>query len=137
MRSAAPNKTDEQALDQATLLTKALADETRLRILALLQNQELCACQIIELFDLANSTISKHLAILRQAGLIQARKQGRWIYFSRMDKPSKRIRASFDYIDTLLAQDASVEQDRTRIKRILQIDPIELCRRQSGKDCCP
>ena len=137
MLFAAPNRTDSKPLEQATLLMKALADETRLRILALLQNRELCACQIIELFDLANSTISKHLAILRQAGLIQARKQGRWIYFTRVNDPSALVLATFDYLDTLLKQDGTLEHDRARIDAILQIDPIDLCRRQNGRDCCP
>ena len=137
MLFAAPNRTDSKPLEQATLLMKALADETRLRILALLQNQELCACQIIELFDLANSTISKHLAILRQAGLIQARKQGRWIYFTRVTDPSAPVLATFDCLDSLLKQDATIERDRDKIDLILQIDPIDLCRRQNGRDCCP
>lgn len=138
MLSAAPNSlTDAKPLEQVTLLTKALADETRLRILGVLKNQELCACQIIELFELANSTISKHLAILRQAGLIQTRKQGRWIYFSRVAEPHSDILATFVYLDTLLQTEATIQRDQGRAAAILQMDPVELCRRQSGKDCCP
>ncbi|MBI3460389.1 winged helix-turn-helix transcriptional regulator [Candidatus Acetothermia bacterium] len=55
-------------------ITKALANEVRLRILMLLSEGELCACQIIEVLDLAPSTVSKHLSILHQARLVDARK---------------------------------------------------------------
>ena len=66
-----------------TLLSqiRALDDETRLRILASLAPGEMCVCQILELFDLAPSTISKHLSLLRNAGLVESRKQGRWIFY--------------------------------------------------------
>lgn len=62
-------------------ITKALADENRVRALGALQNQPLCVCQIIELLGLAPSTVSKHMSILFQAGLIQKRKDGRWHYY--------------------------------------------------------
>jgi DNA-binding transcriptional ArsR family regulator len=63
-------------------ITKALADENRLRMLLALQNGELCVCQITELMGLAMSTVSKHLSLLYQAGLVNARKEGRWMYYS-------------------------------------------------------
>lgn len=117
-----------------TALTKALADEHRLRILALLQHQELCACQIVEVFDLANSTISKHLSILKQAGLLHARKEGRWIYFSLSQHPS--LVTTFQWLQSLMAEDPSIEADLLQLEAILQMDPVELCRRQNGKSCC-
>lgn len=62
-------------------ITRALADESRLRILAALRRGELCACQIVELLGLAPSTTSRHLSQLRAAGLIVSRKSGRWIHY--------------------------------------------------------
>ena len=62
-------------------VTKALADENRVRMLLALQKQELCVCQIIELVKLAPSTVSKHMSILRSAHLVDARKDGRWMYY--------------------------------------------------------
>lgn len=66
-------------------ITKALAEENRVRILLALEGRELCVCQIFELLDLAPSTVSKHLSILRQARLVEGRKEGRWMVlpFSR------------------------------------------------------
>jgi ArsR family transcriptional regulator len=62
-------------------ITKALADGNRVRTLMGFRDGELCVCQITELFGLAPSTISKHLSILNQAGLVESRKGGRWIYY--------------------------------------------------------
>ncbi|HSW02527.1 MAG TPA: metalloregulator ArsR/SmtB family transcription factor [Sedimentisphaerales bacterium] len=61
-------------------LTKAMADGNRLRVLMALTGGELCVCQIVELLQLAPSTVSKHMSILRQAGLVEGRKDGRWMY---------------------------------------------------------
>ena len=66
-------------------ITKALADEQRVRVLLALERGELCVCQIVELMGLATSTISKHMSILKQARLVDSRKQGRWIYYRRAD----------------------------------------------------
>jgi DNA-binding transcriptional ArsR family regulator len=63
-------------------ITKALSDENRLRMLMALRDGELCVCQLTELMGLAMSTVSKHLSILYQAGLVDARKEGRWMYYS-------------------------------------------------------
>lgn len=123
-------------LEAVAGLTKALADEHRLRMLMLLQAQELCACQIVEAFELANSTISKHLSILRQVGLIQSRKDGRWVYYFLPADPPAEMRATLDWVRQLLAGDNTAREDQARMDEILKIDPVELCRRQS-KDCCP
>ena len=61
---------------------KALADENRVRVLLFLRDgKELCLCQIVEMLGLAPSTVSKHMAVLYQAGLVESRKEGRWIYY--------------------------------------------------------
>jgi ArsR family transcriptional regulator, arsenate/arsenite/antimonite-responsive transcriptional repressor len=68
-------------MKQFLSITKALADETRLRALLSLKGGELCLCQIIVVLKLAPSTVSKHMDILYQAGLVERRKEGRWHYF--------------------------------------------------------
>lgn len=123
-------------LQAVTALARALADEHRLRILMLLQEQELCACQIVETFALANSTISKHLSILRQAGLIHARKDGRWIYYALPANPPPELRATLEWVRFLLAEDATARADQGHLEAVLRIDPVALCRRQSGKESC-
>jgi ArsR family transcriptional regulator len=64
---------------------KALSDETRLRILALLKEGELCVCDIAETLKMTQPNISFHLGMLREAGLIKDKKSGRWIHYSLDD----------------------------------------------------
>ena len=68
-------------MNPALPLTRALADETRLRALACLAGGELCLCQLVDVLGLAPSTVSKHLSILHQAGLVERRKEGRWHFY--------------------------------------------------------
>lgn len=77
-----PALTEEEAIGQARLL-KALADPTRLRILSLLSRHEgeVCVFEIVESFTLEQPTISHHLRILRDAGLVDCRKKGLWAYY--------------------------------------------------------
>lgn len=77
-----PALAEEEAITQARLL-KALADPTRLRILSLLSRYEgeVCVFEIVESFTLEQPTISHHLRILRDAGLVDCRKKGLWAYY--------------------------------------------------------
>jgi DNA-binding transcriptional ArsR family regulator len=118
-------------LRQFMAITKALADEKRVRVLQALQDGELCVCQITELFGLAASTISKHLSILYQAGLVDSRKDGRWIYYSLPAKgASVPAREALRWVAKSLAGDPRLAQDAARLKKILAMDPVELCKRQ-------
>jgi ArsR family transcriptional regulator len=112
-------------------ITKALADENRVRVLLALQGGELCVCQITELFGLAASTISKHLSILYQAGLVDSRKDGRWIYYSLPAKEaSGPAREAIRLVAKSLAEDTRAVEDAARLRRIIAMDPVELCKRQ-------
>jgi ArsR family transcriptional regulator len=112
-------------------MTKALADEKRVRVLLALQGGELCVCQITELFGLAASTISKHLSILYQAGLVDSRKDGRWIYYSLPAKGvSAPARDAIRWVTKSLAGDPRPVDDAARLKKILAMDPVKLCKRQ-------
>ncbi len=69
-------------MSEAVKLLKALADETRLRILNLVCRRELCVCQIVEVLGIGQSKASRHLATLRHAGLVTDRREGLWMYYS-------------------------------------------------------
>jgi ArsR family transcriptional regulator len=112
-------------------VTKALADENRVRMLVALQQGELCVCQVTELFALAPSTISKHLSILYQAGLLDSRKEGRWIYYSLPARElSGTVREAIRWVTKALDGDARTAEDNARLKKILAMDPVELCKQQ-------
>jgi DNA-binding transcriptional ArsR family regulator len=115
-------------------LTKALADETRVRMLLALRGGELCVCQITELFGLAPSTVSKHLSILFQAGLVESRKAERWVYYRLPDgKAPSPARAAIQWVTQSIGRDARVTADAKQLKAILKLDPVELCKRQCPK----
>ncbi len=112
-------------------ITKALADPGRVRILLALRKGELCVCQITELFGFAPSTISKHLSILHQAGLILSRKSERWVYYRLADvSASAEVREALAWVHRSLAKTAEARADAQKLKQILKTDPAELCRRQ-------
>ena len=114
-------------------ITNALADGSRVRALIALTRGRLCVCQIAELLQLAPSTVSKHLSILRQGGLVESEKRGRWIYYSVPDQPDDSARKSIEWILGALAKDSRIIEDARRLKAILREDPEALCRRQLGK----
>ena len=115
---------------------KALADPSRLRIVAALHGRELCLCQIVALIGLATSTVSRHMSILEQARLVDARKDGRWTYFCLAGEQGRPEAAeAADLVSRALAQDFQVRADRARLKQILKMNPEELCRQQSEGRC--
>ena len=109
---------------------KALADESRVRILLALRGGELCVCQIVEFLDLAPSTVSKHIAILKQARLIDGRKEGRWIFYRLADADAPAAAGEISaLVRRLAAQEPAGRSDAKRLLQIRKIDPEELCQR--------
>ena len=114
-------------------ITKALADENRIRVLLALRDGELCACQITELFGLAPSTMSKHMSILYQAGLVDSRKEGRWIYFRLPNGQAPRtVKRALEWISNAAEEQPRILEDAQMLKKIVKMDPSEICKRQ----CC-
>jgi DNA-binding transcriptional ArsR family regulator len=115
-------------------VTKALADENRVRMLLALKDRELCVCQIIELFGLAPSTVSKHMSILRQAQLVEGRKEGRWMHYRLAgDRAPLPVRSALAWLAETLAREEQIRSDAKRLKAILKLDPQELCAAQCRK----
>jgi DNA-binding transcriptional ArsR family regulator len=115
-------------------ITKALADENRVRALLALGGGELCVCQIVELLGLAPSTVSKHLSILKHARLIEGRKHGRWMYYRLADiEAPAEVRDAIAWVYGSPSNALTIRQDDKRLKEILKIDPVELCKRQLSK----
>lgn len=112
-------------------ITKALADENRVRLLLALGKQELCVCQLIELVGLAPSTVSKHMSILKQARLVDSRKDGRWMYYHLSESRSPSlVRRAIQWVFRSLEGDPQVVRDRQRLEEILKLDPHDLCESQ-------
>jgi len=115
-------------------ITKALADETRVRILAALRDGELCVCQITELFGMAPSTVSKHLSILHQAGLLASRKTERWVYYRLAGRAASPVaKSAIHWAIKSIKNEERIHDDTRQLKRILKLNPTELCKRQCPK----
>ena len=119
-------------------IASALADENRVRaLLALHRGGELCLCQITELLQLATSTVSKHMSLLKQAGLVEARKEARWMFYRITSEPSSAAESALEWLTNSLERDASAIEDARKLRAILKEDPEEICKRQQCKrDAC-
>ena len=118
-------------------ITKALAEENRVRILLALEVEELCVCQIIELLELAPSTVSKHMSILRQARLVEGRKDGRWMYYRLADASAPtEVKEAIAWVKKSLSPNERIREDANRLKEILKIDREVLCSRQTRSSEC-
>jgi DNA-binding transcriptional ArsR family regulator len=109
---------------------KALADENRVRLLYALKGGELCVCQLVALLELAPSSVSKHLTILRSARLIDSRKSGRWMYYSLAKKigPASAGKA-LDLLFKDIKNTEQVVKDQKRLKIICSEGLEAICRK--------
>jgi len=109
-------------------ITKALSDENRTRLVMFLRGGEMCVCQIVEMLGLAPSTVSKHLEILHQAGLVESRKEGRWIYYSLPGRDSPPcIRGVIRWLQDSLADNPQIAQDAKKVKTVCRMSLDDLC----------
>jgi ArsR family transcriptional regulator, arsenate/arsenite/antimonite-responsive transcriptional repressor len=94
---------------------RSLEDETRLRILNLIGNQELCVCYFVEALRLDQPKISRHLAYLRRAGLVSSRKDGKWVHyriaFPADPRAGRILRETLEWA----AQQKQFQRDRARL----------------------
>jgi len=110
------------------LAMKAVGDPTRTRILKLLEGGGLCVCQVQAVLGLAPSTVSKHLAILKVAGLVADRRDAKWIEYSLIDESrNPHARPVLHLLRGVLDRDATVIADRRRLLEIKAIPRTELC----------
>lgn len=96
---------------------KALSDPNRLRIIKMLEARKMCVCEITNILELATSTVSKHLLILRNANLIEEEKSGKWVYhkIANADKDHK-IENMQKYVSGILNKDKQISADRKKTK---------------------
>ena len=110
------------------VIAKALNDQTRLRTLLVLQHGELCLCQLVELLGLAPSTISKHLNVLYEAGLVDRRREGRWAYFKLAGRDAPpAVKRAIRWVTECLGDERQVISDEQKLGYVLKQDLDELC----------
>lgn len=122
-------------MNNVILIAKALSDTNRLRALAALRGGELCVCQIIELLGHAPSTVSKHMSVLKQAGLVAGRKEERWMYYRLPEENdmSAMVRGAVKWAFQALESDEIVRRDQKDLAKITKQNPSSLCKMQRCK----
>jgi len=108
-----------KSLEKQEHIFKALSDKSRLRILKMLLNKQLCVCEMTEILKLATSTVSNHLSILSETGLILGEKDGKWINY-RINKETKDTAVSsvLLYLQLVLEDDETILADRRIISTV-------------------
>ncbi len=100
------------------LLFRALADRTRLRLLSLMGDAEICVCFFVEVLGTNQPKISRHLAYLRRAGVVAARREGKWMHYRIVEPPDPHAARVFQDVRAWLAQDSEMQRDRTRLIKV-------------------
>jgi ArsR family transcriptional regulator len=132
MRQAPTSR--KPAVDELENLFKALADKTRLRILALLGNNEVCVCHIHDSLEVPQPTVSRHLAYLRKSGLVAARRDGVWIHYQVSGSLNPVIRGVLAAAVEALRQAPATTHDRKQFQR--SFGRLYVLDAPAGGACC-
>jgi len=100
------------------VLFKALADRTRLRLLHLMGDDEVCVCYFVEVLGTNQPKISRHLAYLRRAGVVGARREGKWMHYRVVTPADPHAARVFEEARAWLRQEREMQQDRTLLERV-------------------
>jgi len=122
------------AVDQLETVFKALADKTRLRILALLGNNEVCVCHIHDSLGLPQPTVSRHLAYLRRTGLVDARRDGVWMHYRVARSLDSDVQAVLNAAVGAVTKVPATAQDRKQFQR--SFGELYVLPTATGGACC-
>ncbi|TFG96368.1 MAG: ArsR family transcriptional regulator [Calditrichales bacterium] len=112
-------------MEPMVIIFRALSDKSRIRIIKMLEIRPLCVCEITAVLGLATSTVSKHLSILREAGLISDKKEGKWVnYELNREQGNGYVRQLLPLLHSWLSDDRVVLQD---LEKVNTIDRNQLC----------
>ena len=133
MRRSLTSK-NRAAVDELERVFKALADKTRLRILALLGNNEVCVCHIHDSLGLPQPTVSRHLAYLRKGGLVTVRRDGVWMHYQVSTSLSPGVQQVVAAAVNALQELPATTQDRKQFQR--SFGQLYVLETPAGGTCC-
>ena len=100
------------------ILLRALADRTRLRLLNLIGDREVCVCFFVEILKTSQPKISRHLAYLRRAGIVSSRRDGKWMHYRVTEPKDAAAKRIFDDVRSWLQADVAMARERERLEGI-------------------
>ena len=104
---------------------RALADQTRLRIIGLLRAGEICVCDIHGSLGLPQPTVSRHLAYLRRTGLVSSRRDGLWVHYRLAELPDPVMQALVDAVTHAIGHAEAGNRDRKRLATRIELTPLD------------
>ncbi len=122
-----PTITDpnEYGVRSLTKLFRALGDETRLRIVALLSHGELCVCHLEKALDLSQPNVSRQLGILRAAGIVDGRRDGSWMYYALAEQEHASVKVMLDQLVTTFGAERTIRADHTKLRKSCGPNPCK------------
>ena len=108
---------NEYGVRSLTKLFRALGDETRLRIVALLSHGELCVCHLEKALDLSQPNVSRQLGILRAAGVVDARREGSWMYYALAPQDHESVNAMLDQLVRRFGAERAIRADHAKLRK--------------------
>src|SRR5712691_3218061 len=99
-------------------LFKALADRTRLRLISLIDDSEVCVCFLVAILKTSQPKISRHLAYLRSAGIVAARREGKWMHYRLAEPPDEHAADIFREVRASLAAHPDLQRDREKLMQV-------------------
>lgn len=115
-------------MNELVVTAKAFADPTRVRILAALRGGELCVCELSDALGVTQSTLSTHLQVIRDAGLVQTRRDGKWIYYTVSAEMEQLLESVFGFFASTVKNDSTLRRDRQQLAARLK--------ERKGGACC-
>jgi len=105
---------------------KALSDETRLRVMKLLEEREICVCELMQVLNMSQPRVSRHLSVLKNAGLVDDRREGKWVYYSLCNKTdNEEVRTILKTMSKMANNNSVVRKDKMHLKKAVRLSEIE------------
>lgn len=108
---------NEYGVRSLTKLFRALGDETRLRIVALLSHGELCVCHLERALELSQPNVSRQLGILRAAGIVDGRREGTWMYYALAPQEHAAVRTVLDTLVSTFGAERTIRADHSKLRK--------------------
>ena len=117
---------ERQPMKKIANIFKALSDDTRLRVVKLLQERELCVCELMQVLDMSQPRISRHMSVLKNAGLVEDRREGKWVHYSlRKETQGKEIKILLDAMVVMANDDAIIRADKKNLKKAIRLSEVK------------
>ena len=100
------------------ILFKALADRTRLRLISLIGDSEVCVCFFVAILKTSQPKISRHLAYLRRAGIVAARREGKWMHYRLAEPPDRHAARIFREVRATLSEHPELQRDHEKLMQV-------------------